>query len=910
MQRLYRSFSNQFNLTALDEWAQKSDNAPLVHQMLYLQNFDGLYLCISEFGKDVNIIDRGYALSSHGAIVSSKAENVENEKQLRVDLGVTPLHIAAWQGDVAATVLLLHNGANILARTRYGHLPIHFAVFRQHLNVFTLLVAQLDHPRYQTASSSPQKTEVWQQYVHRRVQDKDLLDYLLQPPRFVDALKLLHNVSETHDLSLYQASSGGNAAVIPRGKALERKLAVEYILQHIDKVQVGKDHGEIDGSIEGARKGKNSQSASAFSEEKPSVSSCLASTIEKVSSSPALSSHDYFRHYFVAQRPVLFGQGMGQGMGIWAYLASEAISPVDTSGSTQDDEPSTVIKASKTEESTKTMNLHHVLSVVRLRSILNSASRSEEDAFLQRYGNLRITLYTAPATPKRPALKDKEGIKTLRDYLLKLTDPEIRKSRHTDDILLTTSTAEVLVTRHMYDTEFYTDLPSYLYADGSRASSENRTEREVGSLFHQYFTRLCRTIPPIPAERSVEPPENGNKTSTASNMVVAETNHDGTSSLKSTMEISSSTDDDTNNNRAVSTASSDQKDVSRSKKTKTAHSKAEYYARIAEMKEPKKIHTQQSPVSVSNQRVVLTTAADQAPKRLPDSKSSDQNSRHGTDQVTPSSGSRIPRVAYFEPFRLLVTPPFGGSPFLQQYTQTGYADNAVYVEQVRAAKTTSGSTSDALTRSQNSSAANSVDEVLPLPTTHVTAGAHRFAAAHYDLLLAGPSKHWVLLSPGAFHLVNTSFAQSHPGLELLSLNHRQLRTVLLPLLRRICMGIFDEVVQEVGEVIVIPQDYFYFYYHVATSNTSAPNVPSRSITDKKASASHGTFSLSLTQSFCTWHDTDIRLQRLGAIVYGSDDVYRGIMGRPRTLKRRNNDQPGLKYAPTRKRVPMFEMPIH
>lgn len=111
IQRLYRTFPEEFDLQKLEPWRKETGNSPLLHLVLALKNFDGIYLLIAEFKVNTNEIDV---------------------------YRITPLHVAAWYGFEQAFVFLLHHKANLFSLDDYGRSPLFLAVIRYQIEIIKL----------------------------------------------------------------------------------------------------------------------------------------------------------------------------------------------------------------------------------------------------------------------------------------------------------------------------------------------------------------------------------------------------------------------------------------------------------------------------------------------------------------------------------------------------------------------------------------------------------------------------------------------------------------------------------------------------------------------------------------------------------------------------------------------------
>jgi ankyrin repeat protein len=78
----------------------------------------------------VHSIDIARALIAHGADVNVSADD-----------GEMPLHVAAYNGDIAIVKLLIDGGARIDVReAQNGFTPLHLAIYKKHYDVGRILV--------------------------------------------------------------------------------------------------------------------------------------------------------------------------------------------------------------------------------------------------------------------------------------------------------------------------------------------------------------------------------------------------------------------------------------------------------------------------------------------------------------------------------------------------------------------------------------------------------------------------------------------------------------------------------------------------------------------------------------------------------------------------------------------------
>lgn len=90
------------------------------------------------------------ALQGTGKQVETILKATPAERDLRTDLGATPLHLAASNLDVSALKVLLAAGANPNARDHEGNTPLHMAAFSQKAQHAQLLLEAGADPSLKT----------------------------------------------------------------------------------------------------------------------------------------------------------------------------------------------------------------------------------------------------------------------------------------------------------------------------------------------------------------------------------------------------------------------------------------------------------------------------------------------------------------------------------------------------------------------------------------------------------------------------------------------------------------------------------------------------------------------------------------------------------------------------------------
>jgi hypothetical protein len=108
---------------------------PLAKSTKFHHGWSLLHESVKQVGLEKNIIQRDtYRDIIKFLINDCKVDvNIQCKSTL-----ATPLHQAAYRGDLETAQFLLENGANLYARTRGNYLPLHNAILQGHCNVIDL----------------------------------------------------------------------------------------------------------------------------------------------------------------------------------------------------------------------------------------------------------------------------------------------------------------------------------------------------------------------------------------------------------------------------------------------------------------------------------------------------------------------------------------------------------------------------------------------------------------------------------------------------------------------------------------------------------------------------------------------------------------------------------------------------
>lgn len=126
LQRMYHTFPDKiYNKTMLQEWIKLTGNPPLLHIPILADSFDCVYVLVNELKVTLDEVDA---------------------------MGVTALHLAAWQGNANLVAFLMHSGAMPTNVDSNGRTPLHYAAIRGHGEVIKYLLKTSD-------STPPKKAE-------------------------------------------------------------------------------------------------------------------------------------------------------------------------------------------------------------------------------------------------------------------------------------------------------------------------------------------------------------------------------------------------------------------------------------------------------------------------------------------------------------------------------------------------------------------------------------------------------------------------------------------------------------------------------------------------------------------------------------------------------------------------------
>lgn len=237
VERLHKAFGEKFKLSSFNKWASHTGNPPLTHMCILLENFDCLYLALSEF------------------ILPVMERDV---------FGMTALHIAAWNGDLQSVIMLLHNGADLLALDNFNRSPLFLATIRRNLDVMALLLGQaLTNKSFGKGTLDRIKLLLFS----KDKWGKDIVDLILQSPTFSSAIVMIE---------YFILEAGGSfQQFIAQGS--HRNYMWNFI-------RVSKVLPEVE-----------------------------------IVSSPMIQKDEFLSNFHSCLRPALFVDQLTRGFGIWAY---------------------------------------------------------------------------------------------------------------------------------------------------------------------------------------------------------------------------------------------------------------------------------------------------------------------------------------------------------------------------------------------------------------------------------------------------------------------------------------------------------------------------------------------------------------------------------------------------------------
>jgi hypothetical protein len=158
LQRFYRSYHDQLNYTKLEEWRIATDNPPLLHLSITLHKFDGTYILLSEF---------------------TKISSVHTFDQFQM----SALHYSVWYANLQATIFLLYNGINLMAKDKYDNTALHLAVIRKEVECATLIFAEL----LNRAQDNPKRIFI-DLLQSKDYKNRDIIDLLMLAPTSIQML--------------------------------------------------------------------------------------------------------------------------------------------------------------------------------------------------------------------------------------------------------------------------------------------------------------------------------------------------------------------------------------------------------------------------------------------------------------------------------------------------------------------------------------------------------------------------------------------------------------------------------------------------------------------------------------------------------------------------------------------------
>lgn len=176
IQRYFRTFEDRFNFSKIEAWRQQTNNPPLLHITVALDNFDGTYVLLSEM---------------------SKAITVHHVDQFNM----TALHYAAWFGQIQSAILLLYNGAALQAVDQYHHTALHLAIMRNQLDIAALLFGSAINQISSNSLDAARKTFL-SLLQARGLERRDILELLLLAPTHLSGIYMVEHFAGLLNLSL------------------------------------------------------------------------------------------------------------------------------------------------------------------------------------------------------------------------------------------------------------------------------------------------------------------------------------------------------------------------------------------------------------------------------------------------------------------------------------------------------------------------------------------------------------------------------------------------------------------------------------------------------------------------------------------------------------------------------------
>lgn len=209
----------------------------------------------------------------------TKIATIESLDQFQM----TALHVAVWYGSLQSIIFLLYNGISLQAADVAGHTAMHLAVLRGQPAVLALLCSPfLNQPSKPLSSRQQDFLQLLSQRNHAGRTAMDLL--LLAPVNLPLLTSMVYFAGEL-GVTLEDLAMGSRGQL----QQLEHLSAAGLLLEANHSSQLLDDDPR-----------------------------------NMIDSLTALPSGSYFReHYYIPQRPLLVSN-QANGMGIWAYLDSDA----------------------------------------------------------------------------------------------------------------------------------------------------------------------------------------------------------------------------------------------------------------------------------------------------------------------------------------------------------------------------------------------------------------------------------------------------------------------------------------------------------------------------------------------------------------------------------------------------------
>lgn len=271
LQRLHQSLPDHFDLEGLEEWRMLTGNPPLLHIPVLADFFDGLFILVTAFNLDVNVVD---------------------QKNLTV------LHVAAWRGDLNLCKFLIFNGADVNLLDAYGRTALHYAAMRGYTEVMYYIL----NPSLKIEMNEKELKK----YKHSLLFTKDYSNRtalqlsVSYPPLTLSVNYLL---SELDGINYHQEAKIRRSSRSVIGRTL------------VDSVPESQP-GDLPNTLGGWH-----FFPSVLSNRSDNLKDCMPIDII---SSFKITKGSFRRDYFFSQRPVLITSYLAAKQGIWAYWQKDA----------------------------------------------------------------------------------------------------------------------------------------------------------------------------------------------------------------------------------------------------------------------------------------------------------------------------------------------------------------------------------------------------------------------------------------------------------------------------------------------------------------------------------------------------------------------------------------------------------